>query len=198
VTSANRAAAGRYEKKTVASAYASPLLGQIKPSLRARTAIAAVPDAVERGKFAALPVNRLVDLLEMEHSRDLIDIAAYAAGRRVQGIFEKRRGPGGSNWLGGDRVDATMAKEIATVNALEVANQINALRGELVRRLGQFDAQIVEWVIGDGKSYKGVAALTGPLSDRRVFYVAQRFRDALGQLADAWAATGVSPKPDNA
>lgn len=185
-----RPTTGRYDRKAIAGAHAPAGLGQTMPSLQARTAVVSVPDPYERGKGTLATVNRAVDLLEMEHACHRIDVAAYEAGKRVQIIFEKRRGPGATNWQGGDRVDASVARDTSIERGLEVAQEIQALRGELQRRLGPFDARIVEWLIGEGRSYAGVAALTGPSSERRNAYIAQRFRDALVTLSDAWAARG--------
>jgi hypothetical protein len=56
--------------------------------------------------------------------------------------------------------------------------------------LGRIDANIVQRVLGENKSFAEVATLQGKSGERGTRYIAARFRDALEALAGAKAAHG--------
>jgi hypothetical protein len=158
---------------------------------QARTAIGAIDDPWgTRGERLVATINRTVDILEDERSRHRISEAAYREGRMAQAVFERARGPGSSNWQGGSRVDAHTAKELTIIYALDGARRIQDLVHDLRMQLGRIDANLVQRIVGEGKSYAEVAALQGKSGDRGVRYIAARFRDALESLAEARAARG--------
>jgi len=166
-------------------------LGRPPASQNARTAVGAVPDPLEPGERLHVAVNYRVDVLEDERSHNRISEAAYQVGRIAQAVFERARGPTGSNWQGGNvRVDAYTAAEIAVIRGIEAAERICAMVRWIRHELGPIDANVVQRILGEGKSYAEVATLTGKRGDRGKRHIAERFRDALEALANAKAARG--------
>src|SRR5262245_12942851 len=165
-------------------------LGRPPASLNARTAVGAVADPLEPGERLCVTIDRRVDILEDERAHGRISEAAYQVGRVAQAVFERARGPGHSNWQGNVRVDAYTAKELAIIHGIEAAERITRLVGWMRRELGRIDANILQRVLGEQKSYAEVAALRGKGGERGTRYVAARFRDALESLAKAKAARG--------
>jgi hypothetical protein len=184
---------GRYNQQTIRVA-ADVGLGAPAPSLRIRTAIVAVqdpyPDADGRRGYVRATVNRVADILELERSHGRLDEAEYQIGRQIQRTYERARGPGSSNWRGGDRIAASVAVNNAIERGVEAAQAITALDDKLRRDLGEMDAMILRRILGEGRNYRGVAAMTGPETERRAAYIAERFRDALRALSNRWAAVG--------
>lgn len=145
---------------------------------------------MEPGAAILATVNRRVDVLEDERSHGRISEAAYREGRVAQAVFERARGPGSSNWSAETRVDAFTAKELSIIYALDSAARIQRLVDWLRGELGRIDANILQRVLGEQKSFGEVATLQGKSGDRGISYVAHRFRDALEALASARAARG--------
>ena len=144
------------------------------------------------GGRIVVTVNRHVDVLEDELSHNRIDEAEYQVGRIAQFAFERARGKvGTSNWQGASRVDAYTAKELAVMHNIENAERITRMIEWWRRELGRIDANILERVLGEGKSYAEVAALQGKGGDRGARYIANRFRDALKALAELKSAKGL-------
>ena len=178
--------------------------GRPPPSLHVRTRIGATEDPGEliRSSSGAhserqpgqgrihVTVNTRTDILENEFNHRRITKAAYLVGRIAQAIFERARGPGASSWTTDVRVDAYTAKELAIIRGIDDARRINALVDWLRGRLGPIDANILQRILGEKKSFAEVATLTGKRGASGVHYVAERFRDALQALADAKAARG--------
>jgi hypothetical protein len=166
-------------------------LGRPPRSPNAFTALIAVDDPIadadgQRGRILAT-VNRRVDILELERSHGRISARAYAVGRIVQAVFERSRGPGaGSQWREGDRVDAEVAKELAIIRAIDNARRVQVYVERIRKAVGRIDANVLQLVLGDRKSYADVAALRGRAGARGANYFASRFRDALEDLAEAW------------
>jgi len=155
----------------------------------------AVPDPLDREGRLVVTVNYRVDVLEDERAHNRISEAAYQVGRIAQAVFERARGPTGSNWQGGNvRVDAYTAAEIAVIRGIEAAERICAMVKWMRHELGRIDANIVQRMLGDGKSYAEVATLVGKRGDRGKRHIAERFRDALEALAHAKAARGVAKR----
>lgn len=168
-------------------------LGRPPASLNARTAVGAVTEPPPFGdgtERLCVAVNWRVDILEVERSHSRISEAAYQVGRIAQAVFERARGPGTSSWAGNVRVDAYTAKELAIIHAIEDARRIQAQVAWMRYELGRIDANIVQRVLGEGKTYAEVATLTGKRGERGKSHIAERFRDALEALADAKAARG--------
>ncbi|MGE7416986.1 hypothetical protein, partial [Methylobacterium tarhaniae] len=97
------------------------------PSPAFRTAIAAVidpwpdpaRDPLAEPERLRVTVHRCTDLLEREASHGRLSAEAYLVGRVLQEAFERRAGPRGSGSPeGGDRVDHTVAHELAILLAM--------------------------------------------------------------------------------
>jgi hypothetical protein len=189
-----RQTSGRYRRHYGAvgpSAGNLPPTGLARPpaSVNLRTAIAAVPDPWSPAGPAILAtVNRQVDVLEDERSHGRISEAAYREGRIAQAVFERARGPGSCNWSFASRVDAFTAKELSIIYGIDSAARIQRLVDWLRQQLGRIDANILQRVLGEQKSFSEVATLQGKSGARGAWYVAHRFRDALEALASARAA----------
>lgn len=165
-------------------------LGSPPISIAIRSGIASVDDPNEPGHRLLAAVNRRVDILEYERSRGLISEAAYREGRSVQAVFERAKGPGGSNWQGGSRVDAYVSKELTIIKGCDAAARIGRLVRWLQSELGRFDTDILRCMLAEGKTYTDVATMYGKTGQRAVSRIAYRFREALEQLSESRAAYG--------
>jgi hypothetical protein len=92
--------------------------------------------------------------------------------------------------LDGDRVDAAMQHELAIVLGVERARAVNAFLGFLVRYLGRTDTRLLWLVLGERLPFSLAAKSFGRMGVRGLRYTMDRFRDALGVLAEAKAARG--------
>jgi hypothetical protein len=70
------------------------------------------------------------------------------------------------------------------------ADVIRDYEERLRRAVGENGCRFLRGILGDGKSY---AQMAGALpSERKISFVAQRFRCYLSELSEAWAATGAA------
>jgi hypothetical protein len=190
----HQAAAGRYDLKDASPPPEATPLPRSRRRISVTTAAVPIPRPFagsERGERQLVSVNYRIDLLENERKLGRISEAAYREGGRLLELLEAAHRIGGTNWSGGDRIDAYTAHETAIVKKIETAQEITAVVAWVRSRLGAYDTQILRWVLGDRMTFMNIAARTGPATERRAGYVAQRFRDALQSLADARAAVGV-------
>lgn len=186
-------AEGRYDPKRSAR---MPANGLARPpiSVNVKTALAVVPDPMEPGKELYVAVNRRVDILETERSHKRISEGAYRVGREIQAVFEKASRVGsGSQWREGDRVDQTIARELAIHRNIETARAIQAEMERLVREVGSVGALFLRCIIGDGVSFKAYAEATSGSGRRDVDRVADRFRWMLEEIVRRRAARGPVP-----
>jgi hypothetical protein len=140
-------------------------------------------------------VHRRVDILEEERAHSRISDSAYGVGRVVQAVFERHRGPScGNQWRQGDRVDAWVQHELAIIYTIEDTRAIIRMVEKIRRAIGRVDANILQRVLAERRSFAQLAALIGRGGERGTRYVAQRFRDALEDLADSFGVKG-KPKP---
>jgi hypothetical protein len=166
-------------------------LGRPPRSRNAFTALVAVEDPIadangRRGRVLAT-TNRRVDVLEHERSHGRISDRAYSVGRIAQAVFERARRSGcGGQWRQGDRVDAVVAHDLAIVHAIEDARKIRGYVEKIRQAVGRIDANILQLILGDNRTYADVAALRGRAGDAGASYFAKRFRDALEDLAETW------------
>lgn len=172
------------------------------PPLTEDTATTAVIDPMGNGigRIQAT-VNRKVDVLERERSHGLISSGAYATGRIIQAVFEKASRLGGSNWAGHDAKDTRNLSDRITVNALETAREVAAIRSRMEAVLGGTGAHLVRAILVEGTTFERWGATRGPGGDRDTRYVSKRFREALEELSEAWSAKGargVDPADDYA
>lgn len=155
-------------------------------------------DPFEPGGKLEVQVNRRTDILKEERSHSRISEAAFVTGREVQAVFEKaqRRAMPARNWLGGDRVDAADAHEESIAKALDAAQAADREMGRLIQAVGEIGARFLREIIAEGVSFADYAARRGWSGDRKVTYVAVRFRGSLEDLAEFRAAEGkAAPAP---
>lgn len=183
----------------------SPASGPSSPQINVRTAVVAVDDPGEliqsesgrltlrqesEGRVIA-QVNRRTDVLENERSHGRLNDAAYTVGRIVQAVFERARGPGGGGqWREGDRVDAWLAHELGVIHGILRAEAIRSMVAKIRKAVGRIDANILQRVLGENCGFADVASLVGKANAKGPSYIAERFRDALDDLAEAFAVKG--------
>jgi hypothetical protein len=181
---------GGYDARIPANGLARPV-----PSINVRTAVVAIPDPLEPNRRLKATVNRRVDILEQERSHKRITEAAYLTGRVAQAIFERASGAKSPSFNPGDRIDTTLARELSVIMAIEDARTIAAYEKWIISVLGQIDARLLRSIIRDRRTFAQAAADRGRSSERGKAYFAERFRDALEQLAHALAARGKASAP---
>jgi hypothetical protein len=163
-----------------------------------RTAIAAVTDPwpnPERDPLAEperlnVTVNRCTDLLEREASHGRLSAEAYLIGRVLQEAFERRAGPrGAGSPEGGNRVDHTVAHELAILLAIDDGRLVEGLLDKLREAVGTVGTRFLHQVLAEGRDFAGIARGLGRGDGRAaVAGVAQRFRDLLKDVAADWLA----------
>jgi hypothetical protein len=96
-----------------------PLLGRDR-DLVSR---ANMPDPDEPGAFRDVQVNRRVDVLAQELASERIE---FEVGRIIQAVFERDSGArlGSGGWNAGGSRDQTVAHELATIYAIDDAEQV--------------------------------------------------------------------------
>ncbi len=167
-----------------------------RPSDGVRTAVAAVADPwpdPERDPFAepervSVTVNRCCDLLEREASHGRISREAYLVGRVIAEVFERRAGPRGSGSPeGGNRVDHTVAHELAILLAIDDGRLVEGLMDRLHGAVGSVGARFLHQVLAQGADFAGIARRLGRGDGRAaVASVADRFRGLLEDIAADW------------
>ena len=142
------------------------------------------------------PVRRVravarYDLLDRERRSGQLDEAAYQVGRTVERVFERMsRVSGAGQWAVGDRLDGATQAQVAAALGFENAIKVNAYLNFLLRHLGKRDARLLWNVLGVRLNFQTVALAEHRPGIRGVRYIADRFRDALGVLAEAKSAKG--------
>ncbi|MGY2051702.1 hypothetical protein [Methylobacterium sp. JK268] len=180
------------------------------PSQAVRTAVGSVVDPwpnPDRDPFAEpervqVTINRNTDLLEREFAHGRISEQAYLVGRVLQEAFERRAGPrGGGSPEGRDRVDQTVAHELAIALAIDDAMFVERLMGRLQQAVGSYGARFLHQVLANGREFAEISRGLGRGDGRQaVAFVAARFRDLLEAIAADWLAeqTAVGPEPEKA
>ena len=132
-----------------------------------------------------------IDLLDRERRADRIDEAQYRVGREIEQVLElMARIGGGGQWLEGDRVDGATSAGLQAMLGFDRAVVVNAFLGWMLRHLGLADTRLLWLVLGRGFPLSAAATSFGRQGKRGQHYTADRFRDALGVLAQAKAAKG--------
>lgn len=149
----------------------------------------AIVDAYdERRRVRALA---RIDLLDRERRTGGLDEASYLVAREVERVLEPMSHvSGGGQWLEGDRVDGATQAELAVIVGVDRARAVNHLLVWMVRHIGKADARLLWIVLGHGFTFATASAAFGRSGVRGLRYTIDRFRDALGVLADAKAARG--------
>jgi hypothetical protein len=164
-------------------------VGRPPPSLNVRTALAAIPDPMDAKAAPILAaVNRRTDILEEERSHKRITEDEYRVGRSIQAVFELSS-RSSSNWIeGGGSRDVAEAHIMQLARGKVRADLIIEYEERLRRAVGENGMRFLRGILGEGKSY---AQMAGALpSERKITFVAQRFRCYLAELSESWAATG--------
>lgn len=156
-------------------------------------AIGAVPDPYAPEGRIEVRVNRRVDVLEGLRSRGHISVSEYEVGRAVQAVLERASGAklGSGGWNPGNKADQTIAHELAIIYAVEDSRVVAQWVDRIVRALGMLDARLLRRILGERRTFEEVAALQGKGGERGRRYIAERFRDALTALDEAFAARGL-------
>jgi hypothetical protein len=182
--------AGRHDLERVpepAAGYAQLAVSVNNSS--ATIAAVAVTDPYDRQR--QLRALARIDLLDRERRARRISEAQYLAGREVELRFRSLgRIAGGGQWLEGDRVDAATAAQQAVALGFERALAANRFLDWMLRRVGIADTRLLLYVLAEGCPLGAAASRLGRHGRRGMRYTADRFRDALGVLADARAARG--------
>lgn len=150
-----------------------------------------IEDPTEPGKEVCATLNRRVDILEYEKAHRRITEQQYCLGRIVQAVFERssgRIGSGGFN--AGSRVDMVTANELRMIYAVDDARVVRAYMDRITRALGYIDMRILRQILGERLTFAQVAEARGRAGRQGTSYYADRFRDALAALVEAWAAKG--------
>ncbi|RVU17476.1 hypothetical protein [Methylobacterium oryzihabitans] len=183
-------------------------LARPRPSDGVRTAVAAVLDPwpdPERDPLAEparvrVTVNRCTDLLEREASHGRISREAYLVGRVIAEVFERRAGPRGQGSPeGGNRVDHTVAHELAILLAIDDGRMVEGLLERLHRAVGSVGAAFLHRVLAEGHDFAGLARRLGRGDGRAaVASVAERFRGLLEDIAADWLVQQAGETRDEA
>ncbi|KMO28066.1 hypothetical protein VQ03_30140, partial [Methylobacterium tarhaniae] len=198
---------------TAAPPFTRPGSARPHPSPTLRTAIAAVtdpwPDPARDplGEPERLPVtvHRCTDLLEREASHGRLSAEADLVGRVLQVAFERRselRGSGSPE--GGDRVDHTVAHELAILLAIDDERVVEGLLDRLREAVGNVGTRFLRQVLAEDRdspaSPTGSAAATGGRrwpGWRSVFAISSRtWRRIGGGLSGAAIGPGAGDGPD--
>ena len=166
---------------------ALPRLGR-DAEIQVGTAQADNPNDVGPRKIE-VQVNRRVDILMQERAGRHISEAAFLTGREIQATFEKTMLSGGSNWTGGDRVDAELAKERTMIRRIETAREVEVEMARLRGEVGDIGARFLRDIL-TGMTFKDYAARRGHHGERAITDVAKRFRWSLEEISEARAARG--------
>lgn len=192
--------ADRRKLETPADRHRANQLRRNPPTAR-RTEIDERPvvleDPIEPGKEVCATLNRRVDILEYEKAHRRITEQQYCLGRIVQAVFERssgRIGSGGFN--AGSRVDMVTANELRMIYAVDDARVVRAYMDRITRALGHIDMRILRQILGERLTFAQVAEARGRAGRQGTSYYADRFRDALAALGEAWAAKGQAQYDD--
>jgi hypothetical protein len=186
-----RTAAGRYRNVDPRARLPANGLAN-SPSPNARLALAVVADPMERGASSIVTVNRQIDLVEHEYQQGRLTEGAYHEGRKIQRMFERVAAVGGSNWIGGDRIDARTAAANAHERRFQLAEQLKAEMARISKVVGTVGARRLRAHLVEGLTYRQAAEARGRSSKAAVGFAAESFRQLLEDLAEAGAATGAS------
>jgi len=160
-----------------------------RTEIEERPVILADPSAP--GEEICAILNRRVDILEYEKAHHRITEQQYCLGRIVQAVFERasgRIGSGGFN--AGSRVDQVTANELRMIYAVDDARRVSAFVERIARALGPLDTRLLRQILGERLTFAQCAAARGRAGRQGTAYYADRFRDALSALVEAWAAKG--------
>lgn len=158
-----------------------------------------VEDPYEPGTRITAVMNRRTDVLQSEVDAGRITESEFLIGRTLQTVFERASGSrcgGGGAWNPGDRVDVQKSQQLAIILGITDAAAIKAMLQRIRQEIGGFDAGIVRQVLGEGLSFGDLTTARGYGADKHATsYLAKRFRDALKQIDNTFAARGPKAAP---
>jgi len=138
-------------------------------------------------------VNRRVDLLETEFGNRRITDAMFRNGRIIQALFEKLAGSvGGSNWTGGDRVDAFTAHELQIISKQLTIENARKEIARIERAIGTTGTRFLRRLLTEGQTFEKEAADRGKGGDRGKAQITAHFRLLLENVTEAWEARGAT------
>ena len=156
---------------------------------RRATGVAVVEDPDNPKGHHLATVNRHADVLELEHSHKRISKAAYEVGRTLQGVFERGtgvRGRGVSSYEPAPRGNPADARQVAMAMALDDAEKVELHKLRLAHLVGDLGARFLYEILGSNRTFAEVAGGgMVPVSERRVNFVAARFRNYLEEIAES-------------
>ena len=128
------------------------------------------------------------DMLQFEFDHGRLSTGALAAGRAIEDVLAAQHRSAGASWA--ERVDTSPCGDAQGVATADAARRVVVAMARVERIIGPIDARLVRRLLGEGETYESVAAVTGRSGARAISYIAQRFRDALEELAEASKAVG--------
>ena len=82
------------------------------------------------------------------------------------------------------------------IYAVDDARVVQAYMDRITRALGHIDMRILRQVLGERLTFAQVAEARGRAGRQGTAYYADRFRDALAALVEAWAAKGTAQRDE--
>jgi hypothetical protein len=114
----------------------------------------------ERALRQRVMINISVDSLEIEYHAKRLSAEGYRAARTYQHIMQRNTSPSGpGQWLAGDKVDASCAKEMALIAHLDAARAKIKLTDEVVNYVGEQGESLLRAILVDRHNFSSAATL---------------------------------------
>jgi exosome complex RNA-binding protein Csl4 len=97
---------------------------------------------------------------------------------------------GSAGWTQGNRVDSTVAHELAILTKVEKAAAVTAFEKRIAAVIGMVGTKRLRRHLVENLSFADAAADRGHSGREAATFSAKYFRDSLEMLADAFGATG--------
>lgn len=162
---------------------AGPQLGRDKAILVGRRVVPCPFD----GHPLGVSVNRRVDVLADERSKNRITEAQFLVGRMIQAVFERGSGArlGSAGWDVGGSKDQTIAHELAILYGIDDAEKVRAFTARMERTIGGVGVRFLRLILAEGQTFAAYAERTGKGSGERASSdIAKRFRWLLEALTE--------------
>ncbi len=154
-----------------------------------------------RQRQQRVAINAQTDMLEYEHRRGRISVAAYDAGRYIDALLERAEGKrSGAGFGEGSHVGVSpLAQQAVMMGKIITANEKRELQSAIVLVVG-LDAAMVVLMVISGSSFRDTAhanlAMRSGVSPSKnqirhgARDLARIFRRALEELAESWEQRG--------
>jgi hypothetical protein len=148
-----------------------------------------------QGRRQRVAVNMRIDVLESEHARGRIGVAAYEAGRAYQAVLERLAGVKiGAEFSG---VRHAPSPDWQMIGALTSAKAVDDLMTKTHRIIGIWGGKILRHALGDRMGFREIAVLLaseivyigckpGHIDKHAIGRVADNFRGSLEALGRDW------------